>query len=42
MLAKKILKGEDLRGIRHKIGVFLIPGVYRKCFNLKNRINNQK
>jgi glycosyltransferase involved in cell wall biosynthesis len=42
MLAKKILKGEDLKGIRHKIGVFLIPGVYRKCFNLKNRITNQK
>jgi glycosyltransferase involved in cell wall biosynthesis len=42
MLTRKILKGEDLKGIRRKIGVFLIPGVYRKYVNLKNRINKNE
>lgn len=42
ILVKKILEGEDLKLIKHKIGLFLIPGVYRKFHALKNRRRGKK
>lgn len=42
MLSRYILEGADFKTVRHKIGVFMFPEVYRQYMRIKIRIKSRK